>query len=183
MTSEAPTRVAENPGDIRIAGRRVLLAPHNCFACGTLNTHGLQLALHAADDECWTELVLDSRFEGWQGIAHGGIVSTILDEVMAWALVEHDLWGLTARMNIEFKKPVPIGAPIRGEGRVVSARRRVVEAEGVLRDAAGTILATSTATYVAATDDRKAELKARYGLAFTDEATASAALGTPGGAP
>ena len=58
-----------------------------------------------------------------------------------------------------------------------------MEAEGVLRDAAGNILATSTATYVAATDDRKAELKARYELAFTDEATASAALGTPGGAP
>ena len=169
MTSESRARDSDNKGDIRIAGRRVLLAPHNCFACGTLNAHGLQLVLHAADDECWTELVLDSRFEGWQGIAHGGIVSTILDEVMAWALVEHDLWGLTARMNIVFKKPVPIGAPIRGEGRVISARRRVVEAEGVLRNAEGTILATSTATYVAAPDDRKAELKARYGLAFTDD--------------
>jgi uncharacterized protein (TIGR00369 family) len=171
LTSEAIARGAENKGDIRIAGKRVLIAPHNCFACGTLNTHGLQMALHAAGDECWTELVLDARFEGWQGIAHGGIVSTILDEVMAWALVEHDLWGVTARMHVEFKKPVPIGSPIRGEGHVVSARRRVVEAEGVLRDAAGTVLAIATATYVAAPEDRKAELKARYGLAFEDEAT------------
>jgi uncharacterized protein (TIGR00369 family) len=170
LTSEVLARAAANKGEIRIAGKRILLAPHNCFACGTLNTHGLQLELHAADDECWTELVLDSRFEGWQGIAHGGIVSTILDEVMAWALVEHDLWGLTARMQVEFKKPVPIGAPIRGEGHVVSARRRVVEAEGVLRDAAGTVLATATATYVAAPENRKAELKARYGLAFDGEA-------------
>jgi uncharacterized protein (TIGR00369 family) len=169
LTSEVFARAAANKGEIRIAGKRVLLAPHNCFACGTLNTHGLQLELHAADDECWTELVLDSRFEGWQGIAHGGIVSTILDEVMAWALVEHDLWGLTARMQVEFKKPVPIGAPIRGEGHVVSARRRVVEAEGVLRDAAGTVLATATATYVAAPENRKAELKARYGLALDGE--------------
>ncbi len=172
MTSEAYARAGENRGDIRIAGRRVLLTAHNCFACGTLNAHGLQMFLHAAVDECWTELVLDSRFEGWHGIAHGGIVSTILDEVMAWALVEHDLWGLTARMSIEFKKPVPIGAPIRGEGRVVSVRRRIVEAEGALRDAAGTILATSTATYLAAPAERKAELKARYGFAYSDDAAA-----------
>jgi uncharacterized protein (TIGR00369 family) len=170
LTSEVLPRGDGTEGDIRIAGRRVLLAPHNCFACGTLNTHGLQLALHAANDACWTELVLDRRFEGWQGIAHGGIVATILDEVMAWALVEHDLWGLTARMQVEFKKPVPIGAPIRGEGRVLTARRRIVEAEGALRDAAGSILATATATYVAASEDRKAALKARYGLAFQDEA-------------
>ncbi len=169
MTSEALAPVGENRGDIRIAGRRVLLAAHHCFACGTLNTHGLQLVLHAANDECWTELVLDPRFEGWHGIAHGGIVSTILDEVMAWALVEHDIWGLTARMNIEFKKPVQIGTPIRGEGHVVSTRRRVVEAAGVLRDADGTVLATSTATYVAASEDRKAELKARYGFAYGDD--------------
>jgi uncharacterized protein (TIGR00369 family) len=171
LTSEVLARAAANKGEIRIAGKRVLLAPHNCFACGTLNTHGLQLVLHAADDECWTELVLDARFEGWQGIAHGGIVSTILDEVMAWALVEHDLWGLTARMQVEFKKPVPIGTLIRGEGRVLAARRRVVEAAGTLRDGTGTILATATATYVAAPEDRKAELKARYGLAFEDEAS------------
>lgn len=149
--------------DIRVGGRRILLAPHNCFACGTLNVHGLQLVLHAGGDRCWTELTLDRRFEGWEGIAHGGILCTILDEVMAWALVDHDLWGVTARMTVDFKRPVSVGQAIRAEGRVAEVRRRLVDAEGVILDIAdGTVLATSRATYVGAPEDRKRELKARY---------------------
>lgn len=166
MTSEPAVR------DVRIGGRRIELAPHNCFACGTLNVSGLHLELHAAEDRCWTELVLPSRFEGWPGIAHGGIVSAILDEVMAWALIEHDVWGVTARMSVDFKRPVPIGRPIHAEGWLVSARRRLAEAEGVIVDQAdGTLLARSVATYVGAPEDRKQELKARYGFALVGDAT------------
>lgn len=153
------------PADIRVDGRRIVLTPHNCFACGTLNVHGLQLDLHAGGDRCWTELTLAERFEGWEGIAHGGILCTILDEVMAWALVDHDVWGVTARMNVEFRQPVPIGRAIRAEGRVLEARRRLVTAEGVILDAAnGTLLARSEGTYVGASEARKQELKARYGF-------------------
>jgi uncharacterized protein (TIGR00369 family) len=159
LTSEPAVR------DVRVGGRRIELAPHNCFACGTLNAHGLHLELHAGDDRCWVELTLADRFEGWEGMAHGGIVCTILDEVMAWALVDHDIWGVTARMHVEFKRPVPIGRPIRGEGRVKNARRRLVEAEGVITDPAdGSVLARAEATFVGASEARKAELKARYGF-------------------
>jgi uncharacterized protein (TIGR00369 family) len=155
---------AVSPDGIRVGGRRIRLTPHNCFACGSLNVHGMHLELHAGADTCWTELTLDDRFEGWDGIGHGGIVCTILDEVMAWALVDHDVWGLTARMQVEFKRPVRIGQAIRAEGRVVEARRRLVTASGRIVDrATGELLATSVGTYVAAPDARKAELKARYG--------------------
>ncbi len=151
-----------------------MLTPHNCFACGTLNTHGLHLALHAGGERCWTELALEPRFEGWEGIAHGGIVCTILDEVMAWALVDHDLWGVTARMSVDFKRPVPIGRAIRAEGRVTAVRRRLVDAEGLIVDVAdGTLLARAEATYVGAPEDRKRELKARYAFRLEPEATPS----------
>jgi uncharacterized protein (TIGR00369 family) len=155
--------------DVRIGGRLVRIEPHHCFACGSLNAHGLHLVLHAGDDRCWIETTLDRRFQGWDGIAHGGIVCTLLDEVMAWALVEHDLWGVTARMQVEFRKPVRIGVPVRGEGHVRGVRRRIVDAEGVLLDPAdGSLLARATATFVAAADDRKHELKERYGFAMAD---------------
>ncbi len=159
MTSDGTVALS----DVRVAGRRIVLTPHNCFACGSLNVHGLHLDLHAGNDRCWVELSLPDRFEGWEGIAHGGIVTTILDEVMAWALVDHDVWGVTARMSLEFRRPVRIGHPIRAEGRLVEARRRLVTAEGMILDAAdGTLLARSEATYVGATDARKEALKARY---------------------
>jgi uncharacterized protein (TIGR00369 family) len=160
--------------DVRIGGKRIEIEPHNCFACGTLNAHGLHLELHAGEDVCWVELALPGRFEGWDGIAHGGIVCTLLDEVMAWALVDHDLWGVTARMSVEFRRPVPIGRPIRAEGRVVAVRRRIVDAAGVVLDAAdGTELARGTATFVGAPEARKEELKARYGFRLVDEGAAT----------
>jgi uncharacterized protein (TIGR00369 family) len=157
---------------VRIAGQRIALLPHNCFACGTLNAHGLHLELHAGDDRCWVETTLEERFQGWDGIAHGGIICTILDEVMAWALVDHDMWGVTARMNVEFKRPVPLGRPIRAEGRVLEVRRRLVEAEGILLDPEdGAVLARSVATFVGTSEEKKAELKARYGFVVGSDAT------------
>lgn len=141
----------------------MLLTPHNCFACGQLNVHGLQLDLHAADGQCWTELLLPERFEGWDGIAHGGILATILDEVMAWAIIDQDAWGVTARMTIDFKRPARVGSRIRGEGWLVRARRRLIETAGRIVDAeTGEELATAEGLYVAAPEDRKRELKERY---------------------
>jgi acyl-coenzyme A thioesterase PaaI-like protein len=147
-------------------------SPHNCFACGTLNTSGLQLDLHLGERRSWTALELDRRFEGWEGMAHGGIVSAILDEVMAWALVAEDNWGVTARLQVQFRRPVPIGRPIRAEGWITRTRRRVVDTEARLVDASdGTELATATATYLAADEARKNELRERYGFRRLDSAT------------
>ncbi len=140
-------------------------APHNCFACGTLNTNGLGLIIHLEPGRSWTELTLDRRFQGWDEIAHGGITTTILDEVMAWALVATDNWGLTARLSVEFRKPVPIGAPIRADGWITNSRRRVVDTAARIVDVAtGIELVSATGVYVAADAARKQELRARYGF-------------------
>jgi uncharacterized protein (TIGR00369 family) len=145
--------------------------PHNCFACGELNEHGLHLRLHLEERRSWTEFVLDDRFEGWRGVTHGGIIATILDEVMAWALVAEDNWGVTARMTIDFKRPVPVGTSVRAEGWIVRNRRRLVDTAGQVMDANGTILATAEAVYVAANEERKRELMARYGVRIRDART------------
>jgi uncharacterized protein (TIGR00369 family) len=151
---------------------RFEMSPHNCFACGTLNAHGLHLLLHVEQGRSWTELTLDRTFEGWEGIAHGGIVCTILDEVMAWALVGADNWGVTARMNVSFRRPVPVGRPIRAEGSVSRMRRRIVETTATLVDqASGEVLATATGTYVAADEGRKRELRERYGFRLIEGAS------------
>ena len=157
-------RVVSVPG----SGLTIEVAPHRCFACGALNEHGIHLDLHVDGDRCWTELALPDRFQGWDGIAHGGIICTVLDEVMAWSLAATDNWGLTARMSVDFKRPVRLGVPIRGEGWVTSVRRRLVEtAARIVDPATDEVLATATATYVAADAARKAELQARYRFRLT----------------
>ena len=138
--------------------------PHNCFACGELNEHGLRLQLHLEERRSWTEFTLVDRFEGWRGVTHGGIIATILDEVMAWALVAEDNWGVTARMSIEFKRSVPIGTAVRAAGWIVRSRRRLVDTAGEVVDSDGTVLASAEAVYVAAGAERKRELMERYGV-------------------
>lgn len=179
MTSDRPSdaRASTLPaatttlGPPREALPRYEFSPHNCFACGTLNEHGLQLVLHVEHGRSWTDLTLDRAFEGWEGMAHGGIICTILDEVMAWALVGADNWGVTARMSVEFRRPVPVGRAIRAEGLVASMRRRIVETSSRLVDAeTEEVLATATGTYVAAGEARKRELQARYGFRPLPEA-------------
>ncbi|HEY7701193.1 MAG TPA: PaaI family thioesterase [Candidatus Limnocylindrales bacterium] len=154
---------------------RFEIAPHHCFACGSLNAHGMHLDLHVERGRSWVELTYEQRFQGWDGIAHGGILATILDEVMAWALVGEDDWGLTARLTIDFKRPVEVGQAIRAEGWVTRSRRRLVETEGRVTDArTGQLLAGARGLYVAADESRKRELRQRYGWRPLDDASAEA---------
>lgn len=142
---------------------RFEVAPHSCFACGELNAVGLRLVLHVEGDTCWTETTLASDFQGWEGITHGGIIATILDEVMGWALASADSWGYTARLTIDYRHPTPIGRRLRAEGSLVERRRRLLTTRARLVDAeTGELLATADALYVAAPPDRKQELKDRY---------------------
>ncbi len=179
-TVEPPRTAPLLPGSLAIADAATApfeFEPHNCFACGSLNEHGMHLELHLGERRAWTELALPERFEGWHGIAHGGILATILDEVMAWSLVAEESWGVTARMTIDFRRPVHVGAIVRAEGWIVRARRRLVDTAGEIRDADGEVLAAAQAVYLAADEARKKELQARYG--YRPRTMVRAGIATP----
>ena len=145
------------------------IGDHHCFGCGSLNEHGLQMVLHVEPGVAWSVLTLEPAFEGWAGIAHGGILSTVLDEVMAWSLLGDGNWGLTARLAVTFRRPVPVARAIRADGCVTRTRRRVVETTGLINDAvSGETLAEATGLYVAADPARRAELQTRYRFRYTD---------------
>jgi uncharacterized protein (TIGR00369 family) len=161
--------VVDAPGRVAARIDSADVAPHRCFVCGTLNEHGMHLVMHVEADRSWVELELEPRFQGWEGLAHGGIVATILDEAMAWSLATREAWGVTARMQVQFKRPVEVGTPLRAEGRVTRQRRRIVETEATLVDRRdGTVLATASGTYLAADPGRQAELRERYGFPAPD---------------
>jgi len=139
--------------------------PHRCFACGELNEQGLHLAIHTDPSGSWTETTLEPRFQGWEAVAHGGIVCTLLDEVMAWAVIGRGTWGVTARLNVTFRRPIPVGRAIRAEGWVVNENRRAHRAEGRVLDATtGEVLASAESTFVAVPPSEVERLKARYGM-------------------
>jgi acyl-coenzyme A thioesterase PaaI-like protein len=167
-TRSTPAAAVESESSVRTAMlsyEDFRIRPHNCFACGELNEIGLHLKLNLEPGRCWTELEMLRRFEGWEGIIHGGILCTVMDEVMAWALVQYDSWGVTARMSVVLRRPVTVGQRIRAEGWIAESRRRIhVTAAKIVDAESGVELASALATYVAASEARKRELKERYGV-------------------
>jgi uncharacterized protein (TIGR00369 family) len=133
----------------------------NCFACGPENPIGLHLHFDRAEPEgVRSTALLASQFQGWRGIAHGGIVMALLDEAMAHAAGFAGHRGVTASVNVRFRKPVPLERPIEIRGRVAWQRRNVLGVEAKISDDSGTLLAEAEGSFVsrgpleAATDRR-----------------------------
>jgi uncharacterized protein (TIGR00369 family) len=105
----------------------------NCFACGSNNKHGLHMQVQRSDGKAETEMTLKKEHQGWQNIAHGGIVSTILDEIMAHAIATKVPGFVTAEIKVRYKKPVPIGEPITAFGRVENINSRIANAYSEIR--------------------------------------------------
>jgi len=120
----------------------------NCFACGPENAIGLHLSFEPDGEGVRSQTILAPEFQGWKTIAHGGIAITLLDEAMAHAAAFAGHRGMTASMNVRFRKPVPVGEPVTITGRVAWQRRNVLGLEASVRDAAGTLLLDGEGKFV-----------------------------------
>jgi len=119
-----------------------------CFACGPENPIGLHLEFAADGDGVVSRATLKAESQGWKDVAHGGIVMALLDEAMAHAAGYKGHRGMTASVNVRFRKPVPIGAPIELRGKVMWQRRNVLGLEAEVLDANGTVLAHAEGHFV-----------------------------------
>jgi uncharacterized protein (TIGR00369 family)/excisionase family DNA binding protein len=144
---------------------------HACFGCGRLNPFGLQLDFVADEAGVWTDFVPGRLREGWTGTVHGGILATLLDEVLAWALFQRGIVAVTARLAITYRRPAPVGEPLRAHGWIERDRGRLVEAAGEVRDQTGTLLAEASATFVRVGAAERARLERVYGVLPRDETT------------
>jgi len=145
----------------------------NCFACGPENPIGMHLHFDRAEPEgVRCNALLASQFQGWRGIAHGGIVMALLDEAMAHAAGFAGHRGVTASVNVRFRKPVPLERPIEIRGRVTWQRRNVLGVEAKIFDQDAKLLAEAEGSFVsrgpleAADDRRNPALRETPGDAF-----------------
>ncbi len=141
---------------------------HWCFACGRLNESGLHLDFEVSRGRAETTCVTERRHQGYDGTVHGGIVTALLDETMGWAIFHQGIWGVTARLEVAFRKPVAVGEELRVVGEVVRERSRSIETHGtVTRASDGVVLADADATFLVMPEERRRELERRYSR--TDE--------------
>lgn len=135
---------------------------HGCFGCGERNPIGLRLKFFRRDGAVEAEFDPDVTHEGYVHMMHGGIVATLLDEAMSWAVIDQGHLAVTAKMEVRFRRPVSVSEPLTVIGRVDRERRRAIETIGELRDSNGKVLASSTGVFMRVSDDQQRAWEATY---------------------
>ena len=122
----------------------------NCFVCGKNNPNGLHLSFEVNKEKqtLKTTFVASPTYQGWDGIVHGGILSTLLDEAMANLVYELGYQAVTASIEIRFKKPAPILKPLLVYGELTEVSKRLIRAKAHIAQEDGAILATGTSTFM-----------------------------------
>ncbi len=103
----------------------------HCFGCSQKNPHGLKMKFYTDETTLYSWLNVPPHLCGWNGIVHGGVLSTMLDEIMGWsAIYTLRQVVMTKSMTIDYLKPVYIEDKLRVEGKViekVSDREVIIE--------------------------------------------------------
>jgi uncharacterized protein (TIGR00369 family) len=122
----------------------------NCFVCGKNNPNGLQLSFEIDKEKqtLTSTFVASPTFQGWDGIVHGGMISTLLDEAMAKLVYELGYQAVTASLEVRFKKPAPILEPLSIRGKITEVNKRLIRAKASVAKEDGTILATGISTFL-----------------------------------
>lgn len=138
---------------------------HHCFGCGRLNPCGLKLSFfeNPGGDGVWAPWTPAREHEGYDGIVHGGVITAVLDEVMAWSVYTRRIWAVTGKIGVAFRRPVEIGVEARAIGRIVADRGRALDVAAELRrECDDLLLAEATAVFVRVPATQARDWEERY---------------------
>ncbi len=117
-----------------------------CFVCGDKNPAGLHIVFTFDGTYANGTTSIDSTFQGWQGIIHGGIVTTLLDEVMAKACIFSGYNAVTRDIAVKFRKPVQSDNSLTVKGHIQDIRGPLIMTGAeLIQD--GIVKATAEATF------------------------------------
>jgi uncharacterized protein (TIGR00369 family) len=120
---------------------------NHCFVCGDKNDIGLKIDFFYDEGKAIAEYTPSRSFEGYRNVLHGGIISTLLDEVMIKAILAKGILTVTSRMDVKFKKPAKIGERLLLEGKIKEDKGNIIITEGKVFNQAGSLIATAQGTY------------------------------------
>ena len=132
----------------------ITLAPNpenSCFGCGAANDAGMNLTFMQDNEKkrIVGRFVLGARYQGGAGMAHGGIIATLLDEAMGKVCRFREVRAVTAELSVEYLKPVSVQKEIIVEGwEEAEQQGRNLFHVGEIRNLAGDILARGKARFV-----------------------------------
>jgi acyl-coenzyme A thioesterase PaaI-like protein len=117
-----------------------------CFVCGLENPVGLQLKIYQVEPGVIeTTFTAPQHFQGYPGVLHGGITAAILDEISGRVHMGEDpltpRFMFTARLEVKYRKNVPVGQPLKIVGRAGKTRGKLAEGWAGMYDESGALLA------------------------------------------
>lgn len=122
--------------------------PGSCFGCSSRNLQGLQLRFFHTEEGCATNCTIPDTYCGFEGLVHGGIIATLLDEAAGWSIFARiGRLGVTREMTTRYLKPVPTNAELRVEGAILSHDERSAVVRSTIHSADGTLLAEGESTW------------------------------------
>src|SRR2546426_833595 len=139
---------------------RTLPHTHSCFVCGESNPVGLKLRFETDGRVVQTRFVPRAEHVGFKQTVHGGLIATLLDEIMVWACaVATKRFAFCAELNVRFVHPLRPNEEVIALGELVANRRgRILEAKAELRTQAGLLLASGAGRYLPIKDVDAADL-------------------------
>jgi acyl-coenzyme A thioesterase PaaI-like protein len=128
-----------------------------CFVCGRENPVGLHVHFFADEqNRVHAEFTPRAEHQGFPSVMHGGLISTLLDETIGRTAVANDFWCVTAELTVRYKKPVPIGEPLRLLGEIVNQDARTLKGRAEIRSVRdNTLLAEAEGVYIRISDERR----------------------------
>ena len=123
---------------------------NNCFVCGPDNPVGLRIVFHLDEQQiCHGRFTPGQDHQGFDGVTHGGILFSVLDDVMANWLFLQGIRGYTARSEVRYRQPLPLLTPVLLQGRCLKRKGRLVIMAGkALREDTGALVAEAEATFM-----------------------------------
>lgn len=122
---------------------------NNCFVCGPGNDVGLKLKFRIEDDVAKSEFTPGPMHCGFDGVTHGGIIFSVLDDVMANWIYLKGIKAFTAKCDIRYKDSLPTGTKVLLEGRCTKNRGRLIVMEGkMIREDNKELVAETQASFM-----------------------------------
>lgn len=119
-----------------------------CFVCGDKNPFGLAVKFYEQEGgAAAAEFAPKEVLEGYKGLLHGGILSSLLDEVMIKAVLAKGIFCLTAELAIRYKKPVAVSDKLSLSGHIQKENGRVYTTKGFAKNQRGEIVAEAEGKY------------------------------------
>lgn len=122
-----------------------------CLICGIENEAGLKAPFYEMEDERVVSLFkFREVHQSYPERTHGGMISTMLDEIIGRAIwvYEPNIWGVTMDIHVKFRKPVPLDTNLLAYGKIIKNSRRFFTGIGVIQSISGEVLAEATANYI-----------------------------------